>query len=504
MNENNFTAAEYNREGMRLFDKKDYSGAAGYFKKAAQLDPDNSSYLYNAGNALMEDVVLMHSASRNEARDYLLRAADKGSLPALFGLGKAYDPCLYEDFAATAEWRKAVNYYRSYIDGAEKSGNNKYVQTALNNIGCIYGLNRKMYREACAYTRAAGLGGLALGRKNYDYFSSHLTDQERADVEKIRTYSDICRLFGETEQSDYLSAGTDASGSATSADGKEEDRRSLEERMAELNDLVGLKEVKKEVSSLINLMQVSKVRKERGMKVMPVSMHLVFTGNPGTGKTTVARMLAGIYRELGVLSRGQLVEVDRSEMVAGYVGQTAIKTQDLVDQAKGGILFIDEAYTLTKEGNDFGQEAVDTLLKEMEDNREDLVVIAAGYTGPMETFLDPNPGLRSRFNKFIHFEDYTEDELLKIFIGMCDKSGYTLGKSVKKFVKEDFARMKKRDGDRFANGRSVRNYFEAAVVNQANRIAANLDVSDKELTVLKLADFRGIVEKDEEETETAD
>lgn len=497
MNDKYSNAIEYNKEGLRLFEAGKYIEAADFFQKASQLEPDDCGYLFNAGNAFLEDVVHRHSAHRNEAKDYLLRAAEKGSILAMFDLGKVYDPCLYEDFAPTAHWRKAIDYYRSYIEKAEKDEKDTHVLTSLNNIGCIYGISQKKYLEASAYSRAAALKGLAMGRKNYEYFSKNLTPEERDIVSGIRTYADICARFGGAAaiQDDQASS-SDGMSSGAADRGKEEheDQRSLEERMAELNSLVGLKEVKKEVSSLINLLQVSKVRKERGLKVLPVSMHLVFTGNPGTGKTTVARMLAGIYRELGILSKGQLVEVDRSEMVAGYVGQTAIKTQDVIDQAKGGILFIDEAYTLIKEGNDFGQEAVDTLLKEMEDNRENLVVIVAGYTELMENFLNSNPGLRSRFNKFIHFDDYTPEELLKIFISMCDKSGYTLGKSVKKQIKEDFIRMKDRDGDRFANGRSVRNYFEAAVVNQANRLAGNLDVSNEELTILKIADFRGIVE----------
>ena len=494
----NSSAIEYNKEGLRLFEAGKYEEAADRFQKASQLEPDDCDYLFNVGNAFLEDVVHRHSAHRNEAKDYLLRAAEKGSLLALFDLGKVYDPCLYEDFAPTAHWRKAIDYYRSYIEKTEQLETNSHVLTSLNNIGCIYGISQKKYLEASAYTKAAALKGFAMGQKNYEYFSKNLAPEERELVSGIRNYADICARFGGDAGSgtaDHTASADGVSAEAADRGREQEDHRSLEERMAELNALVGLKEVKKEVSSLINLLQVSKVRKERGLKVMPVSMHLVFTGNPGTGKTTVARMLAGIYRELGILSKGQLVEVDRSEMVAGYVGQTAIKTQDVIDQAKGGILFIDEAYTLIKEGNDFGQEAVDTLLKEMEDNRDNLVVIVAGYTELMENFLNSNPGLRSRFNKFIHFDDYTPEELLKIFISMCGKSGYTLGKSVRKQIKEDFIRMKEKDGDRFANGRSVRNYFEAAVVNQANRLAGNLDVSDKELTVLKSADFRGIVEE---------
>ena len=196
--------------------------------------------------------------------------------------------------------------------------------------------------------------------------------------------------------------------------------------MEELNDLVGLEKLKKDVKELVELMKVQKMREERGMKTAKISKHLVFSGNPGTGKTTVARILASIYKQEGILSKGQLVEVDRSGLVAGFVGQTAIKTQEKIEEAMGGILFIDEAYALVKEGQDYGQEAIDTILKAMEDKRDDFVVIVAGYPDLMKTFIESNPGLRSRFNKYFYFDDYNAEELEKIFDIYLKKKTYSI------------------------------------------------------------------------------
>ncbi|MGN0353924.1 MAG: AAA family ATPase [Muricoprocola sp.] len=241
--------------------------------------------------------------------------------------------------------------------------------------------------------------------------------------------------------------------------------------MEDLNNLVGLDHIKKDVADLINLVKMQKMRQGRGLKSVPVSLHLVFSGNPGTGKTTVARILARLYKQIGVLSKGQLVEVDRSALVAGYVGQTATKTQEKIKEAMGGILFIDEAYTLVKkEGNDFGQEAIDTLLKEMEDHRDDFVVIVAGYTKPMEDFINSNPGLKSRFNKYMYFEDYSKDELLTIFQGFCDKYQYQLDEAAQKAISEKLEQMLTDKKENFANAREVRNLFEKIITRQANRI----------------------------------
>ena len=260
----------------------------------------------------------------------------------------------------------------------------------------------------------------------------------------------------------------------------------MEDLMAELDSYIGLGAVKEEVHNLINMVQVYKLRREHDLPTTDMSLHMVFTGNPGTGKTMMARMMARIYRSLGILSKGQLVEVDRSGLVAGYVGQTALKTQKVIEKAMGGVLFVDEAYALNgKSENDFGQEAIDTLLKAMEDHRDDLVVIVAGYTDLMDKFIHSNPGLESRFNRFLLFEDYSLDELMAIFKMRCGK-GYTLSPEAEPLVR-DYIAEESADGDGFGNARGVRNIFEHILVAQNNRLAKMESVTREDLMTLLLA-----------------
>lgn len=270
----------------------------------------------------------------------------------------------------------------------------------------------------------------------------------------------------------------------------EQDQEALESPYDTLNDLIGLTSVKEEITKLYNFIKIQQVRKDKGLRTPDISYHCVFTGNPGTGKTTVARIMAGIYKELGILKKGHLVETDRSGLVAEYVGQTAVKTNKIIDSALDGVLFIDEAYSLVQGAKeDFGQEAISTLLKRMEDDRNRLVVILAGYGSEMKAFIDSNPGLQSRFNRYIHFPDYDADELKQIFLLNAKKNQYSLDDEAMAELEKLLSSAIAHKDMNFGNARFVRNLFEKSIQNQAMRLSSQPNITEEILSILKSEDF---------------
>ncbi|MCB1723399.1 MAG: AAA family ATPase [Sphingomonadaceae bacterium] len=312
--------------------------------------------------------------------------------------------------------------------------------------------------------------------------------------EEVRELTAICASLrrsveDSTSEEDSAKEAVHAQGSAPGDMSKATE--SIDVLLHQLYELIGLPLVKQEVEELCNLMRVRKLREQSDLPVPPMSHHLVFTGNPGTGKTTIARLLAKIYREIGLLSKGHLIEVSRHALVGGFVGQTAIKTKEAIDRAVGGVLFIDEAYTLSIDGSesDYGQEAIDTLLKEMEDLRHDIVVIVAGYPEKMDRFINSNPGLSSRFSKKVHFADYSSDELYQIFCLIADRAGYVLSASAANAAADAINDLEKSKSTHFGNGREVRNLFEKVIQRQSNRMVQIPNPSRDDLQSILVEDI---------------
>lgn len=426
--------------------------------------------------------------------------ADQGMTPrhveyynAIYSKGNPVPTALYWELAAQVEsYDRFVlpNFYRQMIQADLERGttlSRRFVDTFTLMLLLFAAVDGKVseaeagFVNACAdslssYCDHCGMKGGKSGLDVNEFVA------RRTDGEPVKT--------GKPEDEAVFPAPA-----KTEAPKKEEapaePEPTLEELLAELDSLCGLDKVKKDVKGLINLVKVRKLRQEAGLPVPPMSLHLVFMGNPGTGKTTVARLLAKIYHAVGVLSKGQLVEVDRSGLVAGFVGQTALKTQEAIDKALGGVLFIDEAYALANQDNpnDFGREAIEVLLKGMEDHRDNLIVIVAGYTDLMGDFIHANPGLESRFNKYFYFEDYDGGQLAEIFRSVCKKNGYELDEAADQASAEAFQVMYDRRDENFGNARDVRNVFENAVARQANRVAAMVAPKKEDLMALTVADL---------------
>ena len=365
-------------------------------------------------------------------------------------------------------------------------------------------LKEESYLQNNALAEAVKINLMKAKTKDESIFKRVPSNSEEGAKSNISNNGDVGNLDGsitiklELDYPDDLDRGNgvdsfeedfdevDSKLNASNAD----DSESVESLLEELNSLVGLENVKKDVSSLINFIKVAKLREQRGMTVPTISYHLVFTGNPGTGKTTIARLVARLYYHMGLLQKGQLIEADRSSLVAGYLGQTALKTKKIIQKALGGVLFIDEAYSLVNRDDDmYGQEAIETLLKSMEDHRDELVVIVAGYTELMHKFVDSNPGLSSRFNKYFDFPDYTGEELISIFDLFCKKNGYIIEDNARKRLLSKFEQMFLERDEHFGNARTARNIFEKAINAQANRVSQLKNVSDNDLMLITYDDI---------------
>ena len=273
---------------------------------------------------------------------------------------------------------------------------------------------------------------------------------------------------------------------------QKEENYSLEELMKQLNSLIGLKKVKSKVNDLIAFQKIQLMRKAKGLHSPKNTMHLAFTGNPGTGKTTVARIVGRIYKEIGLLSKGHFIEVSRTDLIAGYQGQTALKVKEVIGKAKGGVLFIDEAYSITENehSDSYGRECLTELTKALEDYRQDLVVIVAGYPKPMEKFFESNPGLKSRFNSFIVFDNYNENELFDILQNICNKEDYILSDDLKREIKNYLRKEVLNEEEQFSNGRFIRNLFEEMILQQARRLYTCESLKIEDLKTLCTDDFK--------------
>jgi Cdc6-like AAA superfamily ATPase len=361
------------------------------------------------------------------------------------------------------------------------TGASRFLETPSTMFEILHGLDA---RDGTTHARTYYECAVAIGH-TVASIDAHTSNTELLGIERFRGML-LAALDRQAPERAPSPSPSDVEPPATEPD--VEPPRPLDELLRELDALVGLEGVKDEVKLVANLIRVQNLRRERGLAVLEQSRHLVFTGNPGTGKTTVARLLAQIYRTLGVVARGHLVEADRASLVAGFVGQTATKVAAVFDEADEGVLLIDEAYALARGSEeDFGREAIDTIVKLVEDRRDRVVVIVAGYPEEMETFVDANPGLRSRFPRTIFFPDYTDDELVAIFQSLCEKGHYLPDESALAKVRAWLTAQPRTKG--FGNGRLVRNLFEHCVARQASRVVDVQTPTDAQLVALTAADI---------------
>ncbi|MCL1948043.1 MAG: AAA family ATPase, partial [Chitinivibrionia bacterium] len=461
------------------------------FEQVTKLNPNDADAFYRQGDMLCELALIKDDI---EAKENLLRQA--------FQKFEQATKLAPDDDFYFLKWGVAL-YDLSEIKKDEeekkillKQACEKYEQATKSPHFIDDGIVSEEWEKA--------LYELAKIKKNENLFKEKFQKYKQIakdifminDFNELEFVSKLSKLAKETNDESLLSllSETDNKKVIANADNSLYKEKTTDDLLAELNTLIGLKRVKEEVSTLINTLKINKIRESKGLKQTSMSMHLVFSGNPGTGKTTVARIISKIYFNLGFLSKGHLTETDRAGLVGQYIGHTAIKTKEVIEKSKGGVLFIDEAYSLThdKSGQDFGKESIDTLLKYMEDYRNDLVVIVAGYPELMGDFLKSNPGLKSRFNNFIDFDDYNPEELYQILIGMCNKEQYKLSESAKEILKEHFTNIYNNKDTYFGNGREVRNIFEKLIKNQNNRLVGNKNLTEDELLTITEKDIKGI------------
>ena len=537
----------FNFLGLTYDDMGEYDEAVYYFNHALNVDPDNEVYSYNLGRhfntigsldkalewygkalkANPEDADNNHKVGvayynlnkYKESLKYLERALkiDKDLIDALLYTGRCY--------LEMEEYKKAIPFYDRYTAQANQDAD-ALVETGL----CYHRLDNveraiQYYRKAVSIDPENVIGNNFLGdayydMEEYDKARDQYACSIKADPENIVSRYRMAKLYNTI--GDYSGAWVEAN-IALSLDAADTDvqemvadieshltpeeitnlkarkRRvgeidTLEEALDDLDQLVGMNAVKQEIQTLIKTIKVNKMRESKGMSQQSYTLHMVFSGPPGTGKTTVARKLGKIFNLLGLLEEGQLIETDRAGLVGQYVGETAIKTNAIIDSALDGILFIDEAYTLSAGGgNDFGKEAIDTLLKRMEDDRKRLIVIAAGYDNEMREFIKTNPGLESRFTRYFNFEDYKPEELLSLFTIMCTNNEYTVTPELSEKLLIYFKHIYQTRDKNFGNGRFVRNLFEKTTKAQAERIAEIDNPTHNDLCALTLDDVKRAV-----------
>jgi TPR repeat protein len=508
--QNNLGACYHNGQGVT----KDEVEAVKWYRKAAEQGHADAQcslgYCYERGQGVPEDEV--------EAVEWYLKAGEQGHAQAQCNLGVCYEngQGVAKDEVEAAKWyRKAAEQNHAqaqhnlgvrYADGRGVVNNLGWCYAAGHGIAKDDGEAVNWYRKAAEQNHAQAqykLGvcyengqGVAKDEGEAVKWYRRAAEQNDADAQYALG---VCYDSGQGVAKDEVEAAkwyrkaaeqnhaqAQYNLQSSSAPSIQQELPRLDGLMSRLNSLIGLSKVKEDAARIINLVKVRRIRQQKGMKVTPMSLHLVFTGNPGTGKTTVARLLGEIYHEIGILSKGHLTETDRSGLVAGYLGQTAIKVSEVVQGALGGILFIDEAYSLAQEAqrDQFGREAIDTLLKRMEDHRDDLIVIVAGYTAPMKAFLESNPGLHSRFNKFLHFDDYSPQELFQIFTKYCEDDGYAFDGACTGRIMALINLTHERRAANFGNARTIRNLFEQTISNHANRVASITNPSQSDLTTI--------------------